>query len=321
MQAAQAASPPSFTPGPGPTPFTPTPPSPYERAKAPLGGSDEAFLLGVARRRHFEVWSSGIDEMLQGVGGDPYRGLSNLGLRVPFRPTFDPDSRYLFNLASFSLAEGAKARIVGYRQFWSLGARIGPVGGPFRFVEQPVTQPNFHLPDGNVSWHMHRIGHHEVSKQRRLVPPADYFNTHKELRSTAWRMSNNPALLFEQWTPSGSFYVNLTSYTAPNKGRPWGASLQNNFGTFYDQKTDWTEHGAWHALDVPVDGPCTVAFQASVLQTDPTSRVLLPVPNPFFPNGLSDEEQFLLNFPFIEGQSTGAVIWRVAGALAVELDA
>jgi len=281
---------------------------------APLGASDEAFDIALTRKRHIEIATTGIDELLQTFGGDPYLGVSNFGLRVPFLATSDPAERYLFNLASFTLAEGQSVRIVGYRMFWSLGVRLGAPGAQPRFVEQPVYQPGFHLPDGNVSFHMHRIGQGEVPKLNSgpIQPP---------LRNFSFLMSDGPALLYQASDVGGTFYVNLTTYTPPNLGKPWGAILQNNLGTFYDMKTQWREHGAWHAMDVPVDGPCTVAFFASVRQTDPVTRVALTPPAPFFPGGLSAEEQFLLNFPFVADQSTGAIIWRVGGAFIVEMDA
>jgi hypothetical protein len=280
----------------------------------PLGSSDEAYDLALTRKRHIEIATTGIDEAFQVIGSDPFLAISNFGLRVPFLATSNPARRYLFNLASFTIADGQSVRIVGYRMFWSLGARIGAPGTTQRFVEQPVLQPGFHLPDGNVSWHMHRFAREEVPvlNQGPINPP---------LRNFAFRMSDGPALLYEAADVGGTFYVNLSTYVPPNRGRPWGAILQNNLGTFYDQKTQWREHGAWHAMDVPVDGPCTVAFFASVRQSNAVTRAPLPAPSPFFENGLSDEEQFLLNFPFVTGQSTGAIIWRVAGAFIVELDA
>jgi hypothetical protein len=291
-------------------------PWPGGACEVPLGASDEAFELALTRKRHIEIASAGIDEELQALGGDPYQGLSNLGLRVPYLPSPGPEVRYLFNLASFTLAEGQLARVVGFRMFWTLGVRIGEAGGPYRFVEQPVSQPAFHLPDGNVSWHMRRIAHNEIPipNSGPVQPP---------LRGMAYRMSDTPALLYNQATPAGTFYVNLRAYTPPNLGKPWGTSLQNNLGTFYDQKTQWNEHGAWHAMNVPVDGPCTVSFMASVLQTNAETRLALTPPSTFYPGGLSSEEQFLLNFPYVAsgaGTSTGAIIWRVAGALIVELD-
>jgi hypothetical protein len=282
--------------------------------KAPLGASDEAFELALTRKRHFEVASYGIDEEFQTIGSDPYMGINNLGLRVPYLPIASPQTRYLFNLASFTLADGQLARIVGFRMFWSLGVRLGAPGDQPYFVEQPVIQPAFHLADGNVSFHMRRIAHNEVPipNQGPVVPP---------LRGMAFRMSDNPAMLYEQATPAGSFYVNIRAYTPPNLGRPWGTVLQSDMGTFYDQKTQWREHGAWHSLNIPVDGPAQYGFFASVRQTNAATRPVLTPPGTFYPGGLSAEEQFLLNFPFVEGESTGAIIWRVSGALVVELDA
>jgi len=146
-----------------------------------------------------------------------------------------------------------------------------------------------------------------------IVPP---------LRGLAYRMSDNPALLYETATPAGTYYVNAIDYVPPNTGRPWGAMLQNNLGTFYEQKTQWREHGAWHAMNAPVEGPCTVAFFASVQQPNPSALPSPPFTPPatFYSEGLSPEWQFIFNFPFSEDESTGVLIWRVAGALVVELD-
>jgi hypothetical protein len=276
----------------------------------PPGADIAAFSESVDRRRSLEVFSSGIDEAFQSVGSDPFLGTSNFGLRVPYMATPLPTQRYLFNLASYTLADGQQARIRGYRQFWSLGVKLGEGSGPFTIIEQPVEQPGFYLPDGNVSWHMRRLGPGEVPvpNQGPITPP---------LRSLSFRMSENPSLLYETITPSGSFYVNLTSYTPPNLGRPWGTSLQNNLGTMLDQRTEWRTHGAWHSMDTPVVGPCTIAFFASVLQTNAAAREALPLPTDI--NGLSDEWSFVINFPFILGESTGALIWRVAGAFIVEV--
>jgi hypothetical protein len=278
----------------------------------PSGADVEAFNSAPDGRQRFEIFSSGIDEAFQSVGVDPYLGISNFGLRVPFKPTPNPSSRYLFNLASLTLAEGQSVNIVGYRMFWSLGVRLGALGGPFVFIEQPVEQPNFYLPDGNVSWHMHRIAPNEVPipNQGPINPP---------LRSFAFRMSDNPALLYENADVGGTFYVELASYAPPNLGRPWGTMLKNNLGTMLDLRTQWRTHGGWYAMGMPVDGPCTVAFFASVQQTDPGQRVNLPLPPPPTDvNGLSDEWAFVLNFPTPTVTSTGAIIWRVAGALIVE---
>src|ERR1700719_4318654 len=80
-------------------------------------------LLPRDEPRIVEIATYGIDENLQGIGADPYGGSSWLGLRVPTLPTPDTNHRYLMMLASFSLGERAKARIVGYRQLVKLGFR------------------------------------------------------------------------------------------------------------------------------------------------------------------------------------------------------
>jgi hypothetical protein len=264
-------------------------------------------------RRRIEIAASGIDEELQGIGGDPYGGTSWEGLRVPARPTPSghPENRYLFQLASFKLPEAARARIVGLRQYWSLGLQLA--NG--RIVEQGVTDPFFKLPDGNVSWHLRIMGdkYPSVANPGKVFDPAT-----GPQQNLAWENSDTPGLLFQTVASGTPFYTQLTGYTPPNGGKPWGHPVAAGLGTFNALKTTYREGGqAWHSLDEPVTGPCRVALFASVQQTDPTPNtgrsVITPVPNPFYAGGLSAEEQFLLNFP-------AANIWRVGGALIVEME-
>jgi hypothetical protein len=256
-------------------------------------------------RRRVEIVSTGIDEALQGRGSNPYVGgnLSWVGLRVPAHVN-NAASRYLFMLASFTLAEGARARIVGFRHGWSLGLRQG--GN--RVVEQFVTDPWFKLPDGNVSWHMRRMQMNYPQRPNNLGP------VQPPLQNMAFKQSDTPALLYQTAGGfAGGFYVTLAAYTPPNLGMPWGNPLTPELATFYDLKTDWKTGRAWSSLDIPVEGPCRVQFFASVLQTNPSTRPVLTPPGTFFSEGLSPDEQFLLNFP-------QAIIWRVAGAFALELE-
>ena len=266
-------------------------------------------------RRRVELVSVGIDEALQGLAGDPYGGTSSVGLRVPAFVTQGAANRYLFLLATLNIPEAVNAWVRGFRQGWSLGTRLdvaGPPAGP-RVVEQWVETPNFKLPDGNVSWHMRLMGKDEPygrpALQEQLVDPLAGGNQ----RNLAFRDSAGPGLLFNTVATPTPFYVQLTAYTPPLGGKPPGEGLAGELDTFYDLKTRWSESHNWHALDVRIQGPCRVAFYASVQQSDPTTRVVLPVPVPFAEGGLSAEEQFLINFP-------DAIIWRVAGALVVEID-
>lgn len=263
----------------------------------------------IVPRRRIELVSIGTDSALQALGSDPYGDLTWLGLRVPAFVTSGPENRYLFQHCTFSVGEGVNARVRGIRMGWSLGyqqANPGP-----RVVEQWVDTPGFKLPDGNVSWHMRLLsqGMPNVSQPATQDPLAG-----GQQPSLAFRDAGTPALLFETAATPSPFYTDLTAYTPPNGGMPWGQDLAPGLGTFYGLKSKWTDAHAWHALDVPVQGPARVVVYSSVQQSDPQTRPTLTVPNPFVATGgLSPEEQFLINFP-------NAIIWRVAFAMIVEID-
>jgi hypothetical protein len=263
--------------------------------------------------RRIEIFSTGIDEFLQGLGGDPWALPVADGLRIPTLPTVQPPNgapanRYLFNLCSFTLPPNCIARIRGYRQLLTLGFKQG-VPAP-RFVEQEVVTPTFRLADGNVSWHLVQFTPGSVPNQGAAGPT--------DLRNFAFQMSDTPALLYSTATGDGSpFYPGLLAYVPPNQGRPWGEAVREGLGTFYTLHSRWLSDHAWNSLDIPIVGPTVVSFQASVKQSNPETRVALTAPaggGAFtFSNGLSPEEQFLQNFP-------GAIYWRIGGALVMELE-
>jgi hypothetical protein len=257
-----------------------------------------------AGKRTFEIQSSGLDEFLQAQGGDPFGGSSSFGLRVPTLATPDKDHRYLFLGASYSIGEGACTRIVGYRQFASIGVLLSPS----RFVEMEIQSPNFRLPDGNISWHLHRLGPPNNSGYPKTDPTPLDLNSFKRL----W--ADGPCLLYGKYTIAAGnrIYPQLLSYTPPNLGRPWGTPLSaGNQGTFYDLRTESRTHGAWHALDMVVEGPDTIAFFISVKQSTGVYEVAVPP----VPNGIP-EEQFLSAFG--GGESPGPRYWRVGVSLIVE---
>jgi hypothetical protein len=264
--------------------------------------------------RVIEITSTGIDEYNQGIASDPFGGAEAVGLRVPTASTASVAAtkserhRYLFMLAAFSIGNSTEARIVGYRQLVTIGKNVGTLAAP-RFVEQEVTTPGFRLPDGNVSFHIHRLG----------PPNAQGFPTGEpsnltELRSFKKNFSIAPALLYDTYSiPAGNaFYVNLTAYAPPNGGRPWGTALRaGQQFTFYDLRTPWRSGKAWSSLDMQLKGPDTVAFFASVRQSagaQPPSGIssLSQIPQAM------PEEQFIAAFP-------GAIYWRVGGSLILEL--
>lgn len=255
-------------------------------------------------RRVSEYESSGLDEFLQAIGGDPFGSGSSFGLRVPTLATPDKNSRYLFLGASFSLGEGQCARIVGYRQFASLGFLLSPT----RFIEQEIISPNFRLPDGNISWHLHRLGPPNNSGYPMTDPTPLDLNSFKRL----W--ADGPCLLYNKYTIAAGnrLYPQLLSYQPPMLGRPWGTPLSaGNHGTFFDLRTQQRTHGAWRSLDCTVEGPDTIAFFISVKQ----STGIYPALTPSI--GLPIEENFIGTFGTDEGGRPQ--YWRVGVSLVVEM--
>jgi hypothetical protein len=261
------------------------------------------------QRRRFELISRGIDDALQGITSDPFGSLSRTGLRVPALVN-TPATRYLFQLASFEVAEGRRARVVGLRNGYSIGYRQA---NPIYVNEFWVESPIWSFVDGNVSWHLRIMPLNFPFRPRPgpIAPPLQNFSFETaDGSSLLYQVAGFPA-------PSG-FYTTLNRYTPPNRGMPWGNPLGASLGNFNDLKVKWNDGANWHALDLPVEGPCRVALFASVLQTMPnngeTGRPTLTVPGgtvATFPLGLGAEEQFLQKF-------TNAIIWRVAGGLMVE---
>ena len=268
--------------------------------------------------RVVEIASNGLDESLQGVGSDPFGGTSWVGLRVPSLPTDSvgqkaSDSRYLFLLATFSLSEGTKATILGWRQMVRLGwiqpRNTDVQTSTARPVTMEVTDPAFKFVDGNVSFHLQALG---APNSQGFVWDLQGPN---DLVCFKQNFSTTPALLYKTATTPSKFYTDLTAYNPPNKGRPWGKSLRSgSMSTVYGQRTTWQTHGAWSALGLEVEGPDTIALFASVRQTNTSTRTALTPPSPFYAGGMSAEEQFLLNFPFANYYSVaGSLIVRVGG--------
>jgi hypothetical protein len=261
------------------------------------------------RLNRFEVWSAGADEQLQGVGSDPYGTLVRTGLRVPTLTTPDLQSRYLFMLCGFKLGEGERANIVGWRQAWTLGAVYTHTNGGTTtdFYEQPVVDPFFCLPDGNVSWHLTQVGPVTLNKYRIGPGPLD-----NGAQNFKYRFAHTPALIYESAALTGSgFYADLTRYVPPRNGRPLGKPLLH-LGTFHDARTFWQTSQAWNSLRLPVEGPGFFALWASVRQSAGVTLNASYV-SPLNPGGLPGEYQFVLNFPGL------VKIWRVVGALDVEI--
>jgi hypothetical protein len=277
------------------------------------------------RPRWREIATTGFDEFGQGYGLGPYGGPPTfVGLRVPFLPTDSAGvtGRYLFLLAVFSVGHGECFRLAGYRQMATIG--IAQTTGTEtnvtrRVIEQQITTPFFRFPDGDISWHIRLLGEQPTELMTGQRPGA------ADMNSFIQYGANTPALLYGPPAPDvpvGRIYPNIATYTPPNGGRPYGNPIPNKMGDFFDIRTQWMTHGAWGSLEMPIYGPETVAFFCSVRQTDPNTRPNIVVPDAppdFYSNGLSPEEQFILNFTTTSDITTfGPQYWRVAGSLIFE---
>jgi hypothetical protein len=269
----------------------------------------------------------GPDEALQGLASDGYGSLAQVGLRWPFAPARAASEgvravgRYLAVTSQLEIPQGDRRRIRGARILRKIGWRVAqsPADGSFTTDELEVQTAGWRFRDGAMSFHLREIPPMIMSSVRAGPGPFDS-------DGFAFRMAQVPALLYETaHFPIGhlnaqgkpDFYVFLDGYTPPNAGRPWGNSLAN-WGTFYDgERAPWRSSTAWHALDVTVEGPATVALFVSNLQSNPAGRLNLPAAGAtFVSSGTAPEEAFLLNYTHAAGFDV--MEWRIATSLVWE---
>lgn len=236
------------------------------------------------RGRRFEIATVGFDENLQLVGSDASGGTDYVGLRVPdFNVEFN--GRYMFMLCMARFNAGERARLVGFRQMLTIGAT--PTGAaPFYIMEQQVLSPWWHFQDADVNWQI-----------RRVKPFVQQTANLANRASNTFRYSTSPSILFENATG------------APYGGQAPGDPLVE-YGSFYDIRNNWK---CPTDTDLPIEGPCDIAFFASLKQTNIGTRtVFTPLDaNPANTNNaIPVEDVFTFNFT--------AIYWRIAGALIFE---
>ncbi len=175
-------------------------------------------------------------------------------------------------------------------------------------LEHEVTTPFWKFVDGNISWHLRRVG------------PL-YQNTTattKNAESMQFLYGQTPALLFQN-TPS-----DVGGYVPPYGGQPPGNALIPDLATFHDIRFPWWSNQAWRSLDIEIEGPCDIALFASVLQTDPTTRTPLVIPPGVPLRTLQPEDAFIAtpadptNPRQQIGPAPNAIYARVAGSLIFE---
>jgi len=175
-------------------------------------------------------------------------------------------------------------------------------------LELEVTSPFWKFVDGNISWHLRRVG------------PL-YQNTTATTRNAEglqFLYGQTPALLFQR-APA-----DLGGYNPPYGGQPPGNVLVPDLATFHDLRFFWKTDDAWSSLDIEFEGPCDIALFASVKQTDPTTRTPLVIPPGVKLSTLQREDAFIATpqAPLDPRQEIGvapdAKYWRIAGSLVFE---
>jgi hypothetical protein len=279
-----------------------------------VGGIDSPAPVAYRKCGKFEVSTVQVDSFLQAAapaGGDAFAGNVSTGIQIP---TITQKTRFLCLLARAKFNIGRRVRLVGIRQYASIGAtQNNGVGSAAytSFFEKPIVSPRWRFPDGNISWHVMALEPNIPAPAfLGALPPGVTGNITNQPPGFAFVNTQTPAVLA---LTSGTDVF----YGAPNGGRPFGKPLTPDLGNIHDLRWPWDSANSWHySLDVPIEPPCDVCFFASVEQTDPTGRnnptppasPIAGAPAAGF-SALGPEDQFLLTFP------TSAIYWRVAGAL------
>lgn len=267
------------------------------------------------------VSTTGIDEALQGLSTDPYgRNIpSAVGLRVPpvlsggITPPAQP--RYLFALATREIK--ADTVIRGIRTAVTIGVDASSDANRVLPIEFPVTSPWWRFPDGNVSFHLIR----ESTDVTTLQMPST--------NAASWRykQTDQPAMIYDTATFSaGSFNpqtgaplfypVGLTAYKPPDINNIWQPI--GNLGNMKGVLFPW-EPQSDNKLNIPVVGNARITLYASVLQTNPTTRLTASLPDAagFYPNGLGPEDAFVASWTGLES-TLAPQYWRVYGSILFE---
>jgi hypothetical protein len=163
---------------------------------------------------------------------------------------------------------------------------------PFEFE---VTSPFWRFTDGNVSWH--------ITRYPQTDPPPSTLNKD----GVQFEYSLAPARLIQL----------ADGITPPNGGRPYGMSLTGDLGCIHDIRHPWRSGHAWDSLRVEICGPCDIVFYASVLQTNPATRRVMPNITGANSSTFTPEDFFVSEFDNTDGAGR-AVYHRIAGSLIFE---
>jgi len=280
-----------------------------ELQRHPAGAG--AALRNTLATGRYEIVTNGPNREFDYIGNDPYNTHVHTGLVVPATPSSEIDNkRYLFLLARASFRSGEQSsercgvRLVGIRQYAELVARLpartspldsesGPPTGATVTFRKEITSPLWHLPDGNISWHV--MITNIVQRDTRNPANSDGF---------IYQDALSPALLYQVDVP----------YEPPNGGRPWGTPLAASLGNIHELRYPWRTDRSERVLDIPIPTPCDVLLFASVRQNDPALNPTLDsdaAGSCAIFGALSPEDQFMVAFnDFVQyGTIAGALVF------------
>lgn len=244
-----------------------------------------------------EAASFGFDDYLQTLGSDPTLSAASVGLRVPALPGV----WYLFLGARADLDPGDA--IVGFRQLATIAQAVSatpetPTLAPLQPFERQIEAPQWHPPDGFISWHL-TVQPLAQAGARRAGP--------LDQESFVLEDSSTPALVYETATipplPPAPGYLGLSAYTPPMMR---GVSIL----TLRDLRGDTWRHDP-APMRFTIDRPTAVRFYIAVRQTDPTAPRIALAPAEFLIEGLEPEDNFAQAFPRFQ-------YWRVGVSLLIE---
>jgi hypothetical protein len=250
-------------------------------------------------RKTVEVQTLGFDENLQTAGADSFGGQEWFGLRVPqVAPPSGANIRFMFLLASVSLAHKERVTVKRIRTFVSIGASYDST----LIYECPVVDPFWRFPDGaNATFHLLRVAPEVTPRLTPQVSPP----------SQSYENSKSPALLYE--TPAT--YTGAQTYLPPYNGIVQGNYIVPSLSYLRGAQSPW-----WKGIrvDEEVEGPGTIQLVASVMQTTQGNWPSA------VPSGLATTSGFAAPDSFLSYVASGGEsgfaslgFYRVAGALVL----
>jgi hypothetical protein len=237
------------------------------------------------------------------VGGSPYNGdMGGFGIILPAEATSAQNRRLLVQLAAVKVGYGSIGIVRLARQYISMATEVevGQEGtARTHILERPITDAAWHLPGGNVTWHLmfHTKKASRTPQVFNDIPwPGPPYRERGDGVDCAILARNTPVAV------GGGGYVPLGGGLPPGEGIGDCSMMRD---------LRWPWHNYSEDLGYYVQGQGIIALWASIHQPDTEEAIEMP-PLPDCSCGILPEDQFLISYP----QSR---YYRIAGSLTVDL--